>query len=54
MGLNFLFLIHVENIHYSFKKLPQDKPSTHQSALYKATGKRQYNQPFLGDKQVLG
>ena len=24
------------------------------NALYKATGKRQYNQPFLGDKQVLG
>ncbi len=24
------------------------------NALYKATGKRFYNQPFLGDKQVLG
>ncbi|HOY19523.1 MAG TPA: xanthine dehydrogenase family protein molybdopterin-binding subunit, partial [Haliscomenobacter sp.] len=24
------------------------------NALYKATGKRVYNQPFLGDKQELG
>ncbi len=24
------------------------------NAMYKATGKRQYNQPFLGDKNVLG
>lgn len=24
------------------------------NALYKATGKRVYRQPFLGDKQVLG
>jgi len=24
------------------------------NALYKASGKRQYQQPFLGDKQVLG
>lgn len=24
------------------------------NALYKATGKRSYHQPFLGDQQVLG
>ena len=24
------------------------------NAMYKATGKRQYQQPFLGDKNVLG
>ena len=24
------------------------------NAMYKATGERQYNQPFLGNKQVLG
>ena len=24
------------------------------NALYKATGRRSYDQPFLGDKQVLG
>ena len=24
------------------------------NAIYKATGKRHYNQPFLGEKQVLG
>ena len=24
------------------------------NAMYKATGKRQYQQPFLGDKEVLG